>query len=181
MRPVAIPGHLHFDSPVFIAVDFAVGWAGDHRVLVTRKGRTLLLRHGRTKDHVPRRSDECVAIALAKIPAVDLSHGLLEHLGLFAFVGDVRQQPHVVPFFTWVPAQLEETPADQPRLITFTVGDASVPAVAFQTALCEVFAMQAVGKLTGVALLLQRGKRLAGDFALQRQAWLAEVVIAHAH
>jgi len=41
-----IPGELHLDPAVFVAMDFTVDGPSHYRVLITRQGRPRLLRQG---------------------------------------------------------------------------------------------------------------------------------------
>jgi len=177
MLPSAIPGQLHLDPAVFVAVDFTVDGAGNHRVLITRQRRPRLLRQGRAEDHVPRSRHTFIAIPLKKISTANLGDSLLQNLRLPAFVGNVRHQPHVIPFVPRMPGQLEEPAAAQCRVIATGTGYSIVTTVPLQATLREVFAVGAIGKMTGVGLLLKPWKLFADHATLQHQARLEKVVV----
>ena len=153
-----IPGQLHLDPAVFVTVDFTVDRAGDHRALIPRYRWARLLRQRRTKHRIPWRGDKCVAIALAQFPSVLLGDRLLQHLGLLAFMAHLRHQPQVIPVLAGVLTQLQKPATGQRRLIALAVGTAIVAAVPLQATLGEIFAMGAVGKVTGVVLRFKLGQ-----------------------
>ena len=81
MSAVAIPGHLHFDATVFVAMDLSVGRPGDHCVLVAR-----YLRAGhdqrRSKRHIPRCDDKLIVVAGGDAIVISVRRRFLKDLRL---------------------------------------------------------------------------------------------------
>ncbi len=62
--PVTVPGQLHLDPTVFVAMDFTVGRPGNHRVLITADARARKFRQGWAENHIPWHGDKRVVITL---------------------------------------------------------------------------------------------------------------------
>ena len=76
-----------------------------------------------------------------------------------------------------MPGQLEEPAAAQCRVIAAGTGYSIVATVPLQATLREVFAVGAIGKMTGVGLRLKPWKLFADHATLQHQARLEKVVV----
>ena len=91
-------------------MDFQIFRAGDHGRLVARHARFFRAQR-RTKDHVPRRGDESIAVALEGFAIA--GHRLLKHLRLTATMFDGSEQPQIIPVAARMLGELQEMAADQ--------------------------------------------------------------------
>lgn len=148
---VAIPQQLNLDPAVCVAVNFAVGRAGDDGRLVT--GDVRFFQQGRPKRNVARRCTERVAITLETSFA---SRHFFQHLRLSAMVFDFRDQPFNIAVVTRVIDKLQEMPAGQRRLVAGTVRLPGVDITPFERSPGQLLAIFTVGELTGELVILER-------------------------
>src|SRR5690554_4125292 len=189
---LAVPVELDLDAALFVAVDCFAGGAGDHGGLLAQHPG-FGVAQGWAVRGVPGGGLEVVAIALSEgcfpLPLRGrggiigarrfcAGYGLFQHLGLFAFVVNVGDQPEVVPAVSRVALEFEEVAAAQSRLVAVAGSLAVVAAVTLEAALGQMLAAAAVGEAAGVVVVFQVGQLFTAGLAFQQQAGLLVVVVA---
>lgn len=172
---VAIPGQLHLDPTVFVAMDFAVLRPGDDGRLIAEHP-WLFRPQGWTKEHVPRRREKGITVTTEFFPIA--GHRFLQHLRLPTTVFDGGEQPQIIPYLTRMPGQLQEMSTSQCGFIADAFGLTVIGDMALKCTLGEVLAGFTVVELAGKAVILKHRGLFAVDATLQLQARLLEIVVA---